>query len=308
MNSPDRPGEFTAVYEVLGPLGLERAQASVRISVREVDEATNAPPVPRTVTARVIAGETVRIRIPVEGMDPDGDSVQLIGQETAPSKGTVVETGQDVLEYEAGVYSSGTDTFRYTVVDALGARASGLIRVGISQRLEGARNPVANDDQVTVRTGVSVLVTVLENDAAAVRIGDGDPLWVAGVGSVWAEAADVEAARAPLPPGAPRLWVMHNPEAFRRIPAGEAPLALAAHTHGGQIRILGPEESWLDIVRPGETVADGWASDEIGQAGNRLYVNRGIGFSGIPARVRCRPELTLVTLRPSGGTLPDRGP
>ncbi|WP_169077932.1 Ig-like domain-containing protein [Microcella alkalica] len=182
--APDRPGEFTAVYEVLGPLGLERAQASVRISVREVDEATNAPPVPRTVTARVIAGETVRIRIPVEGMDPDGDSVQLIGQETAPSKGTVVETGQDVLEYEAGVYSSGTDTFRYTVVDALGARASGLIRVGISQRLEGARNPVANDDQVTVRTGVSVLVPVLENDTDP----DGSPLEVVAVESTDAEA------------------------------------------------------------------------------------------------------------------------
>ena len=182
--APDSPGEFTAVYEVLGPLGLERAQATVRISVREVDEATNAPPVPRTVTARVIAGETVRIRIPVEGMDPDGDSVQLIGQETAPEKGTVVVSGQDVLEYEAGVYSSGTDTFRYAVVDALGARATGVVRVGISQRLEGARNPVANDDQVTVRTGVSVLVPVLDNDTDP----DGSPLQVVAVESTDAEA------------------------------------------------------------------------------------------------------------------------
>ncbi len=182
--APDRPGEFTAVYEVLGPLGLERAQATVRISVREVDEATNAAPVPRTVTARVIAGETVRIRIPVEGMDPDGDSVQLIGQETAPEKGTVVASGQDYLEYEAGVYSSGTDTFRYTVVDALGARSTGIIRVGISQRLEGARNPVANDDTVTVRTGVSVLVPVLENDTDP----DGSPLEVVAVESTDAEA------------------------------------------------------------------------------------------------------------------------
>ncbi|GAA1689165.1 Ig-like domain-containing protein [Microcella alkalica] len=182
--APDAPGEFTAVYEVLGPLGLERAQATVRISVREVDESTNTPPVPRTLTARVIAGETVRIRIPVEGMDPDGDSVQLIGQETAPEKGTVVETGQDYLEYEAGVYSSGTDTFLYTVVDAIGARATGVIRVGISQRLEGARNPVANDDQVTVRTGVSVLVPVLENDTDP----DGSPLQVVAVESTDAEA------------------------------------------------------------------------------------------------------------------------
>lgn len=182
--APDEPGEFTAVYEVLGPLGLERAQATVRISVREVDEATNSAPVTRTVTARVIAGETVRIRIPVEGMDPDGDSVQVIGQESAPEKGTIIDSGQDYLEYEAGVYSAGTDTVRYTVVDALGARASGVIRVGISQRLEGARNPVANDDQVVVRTGVSVLVPVLENDTDP----DGSPLQVAAVESTDAQA------------------------------------------------------------------------------------------------------------------------
>lgn len=163
--APDRPGDFTAVYEVLGPLGVERAQATVRISVREADEATNAPPVPRTITARVIAGETVRIRIPVADMDPDGDSVQLVGQETAPERGSVIDTGLDFLDYEAGEYAAGTDEFRYTVVDALGARASGVIRVGISQRLEGARNPVANDDQVLIRPGSVVTVPVLDNDS-----------------------------------------------------------------------------------------------------------------------------------------------
>jgi len=163
--APDRPGDFTAVYEVLGPLGIERAQATVRISVREVDEATNAPPVPRTITARVIAGETVRIRIPVGDMDPDGDSVQVVGQETAPSRGVVIDSGIDFFDYQAGEYAAGTDEFRYTVVDSLGARASGTIRVGISPRLEGARNPVANDDQVTVRPGGTVLVPVLENDS-----------------------------------------------------------------------------------------------------------------------------------------------
>lgn len=175
--APDRPGDFTAVYEVLGPLGLERAQATVRISVREVNEATNAPPVTRALTARVIAGETVRIRIPVDSMDPDGDSVQLIGQETSPEKGTVIDSGIDYLDYQAGSYSAGTDTFRYTVVDALGARASGTIRVGISPRLDGARNPVANDDQVTIRPGSRVLVPVLDNDTDP----DGSPLSVAAV-------------------------------------------------------------------------------------------------------------------------------
>ncbi len=152
-------------------------------------------------------------------------------------------------------------------------------------------------------------VTVLENDAVAVEAANGDPLWVAGVGSVWAENAAPAAALAAVPAGAPRVWLMHNAEAFREVAADEAPLALAAHSHGGQIRLPGTGTwSWLDVVRPGEVVADGWAADSIGAPGNRLYVNRGIGFSTVPVRIRCRPELTLVTLRAAGGTLPDRGP
>ena len=151
-------------------------------------------------------------------------------------------------------------------------------------------------------------VTVLENEATAIEAQNGDRLWVAGVGSVWAENASVRSALADVPAGAPRVWLMHNPEAFRELPAREAPLALAAHTHGGQIRIAGPSMSWLDIVREGEVVADGWAQSDIGAEGNRLYVNRGIGFSTVPIRIRCRPELTIVTLLSAGGDVPVEAP
>lgn len=200
--APDQPGDFTAVYEVLGPLGEQRAQASVRISVREVNEATNQAPITRTVTARVIAGDTIRVRIPVDGMDPDGDSVQVIGQESSPEKGAVIDTGLDYFDYQAGSYSAGTDTFRYTVVDALGARSSGTIRIGISPRLEGARNPVANDDQVLIRPGFTVLVPVLDNDTDP----DGSPLTVMGVEAnspdVTAEIVDGQFVRV-VPPSTP---------------------------------------------------------------------------------------------------------
>ena len=137
----------------------------------------------------------------------------------------------------------------------------------------------------------------------------GDTLWVAGIGSVWAGASDPEAALSAVPPEAARIALMHNPESYREIGAGRAPLALAGHTHGGQIRLIpGRSESWLDIVREGEVIEDGWAVDSVGAPGNRLYVTRGIGFSGAPLRINCRPELTLVTLRAAGGDVPRRGP
>ncbi len=102
---------------------------------------------------------------------------------------------------------------------------------------------------------------------------------------------------------------MHNPVAYRDLPPGAGPLTMAGHTHGGQIRLKGlPSESWLDIARPREVVADGWAAESVGAPGNRLYVNRGIGFSVVPVRIFCMPELTLFTLQRAGGDLPERSP
>jgi predicted MPP superfamily phosphohydrolase len=150
-------------------------------------------------------------------------------------------------------------------------------------------------------------VHVLENDAVPV-VSEGDTLWVAGVGSVWAGRADVAATLASIPAGAPRLWLMHNSEAFREIPGEEAHLAFAGHTHGGQVRVLpGDHSSWLDIVQPGEVAADAWAADSIGQPPNRIYINRGIGFSSVPVRINCRPELTEIILRQPTGEVPSRG-
>lgn len=162
--APNKTGDFTAVYAVSGPDG-QTAQAQVKIAVREANIATNNPPVPQTVIARVFAGSTVRIKIPLTGIDPDGDSVQLLGQESSPEKGSVIATGADYFDYLAGDYSAGTDSFTYTVVDSLGARATGIVRVGISPKVEGARNPVAVEDDVTSRPGSTVSVQVLANDS-----------------------------------------------------------------------------------------------------------------------------------------------
>ena len=153
-------------------------------------------------------------------------------------------------------------------------------------------------------------VQVLQNEAVQIDApAGGAPLYVAGVGSVWAENSDPAAALGAVPRGAARLVLMHNPESFRSIAPGEAPLAFGAHTHGGQIRVLpGAASSWLDIVRKGEVVADGWAADTIGAQQNRLYVNRGIGFSTVPVRINCRPELTLATLRKARGAHNPSGP
>ncbi|WP_157887645.1 Ig-like domain-containing protein [Frondihabitans sp. PAMC 28766] len=174
--APKTPGNFTAEYAIEGTDG-QRATAQVSISVREADAATNNPPVPQALTARVVSGQTVRIQVPLNNIDPDGDSVQLLGVDSNPQKGNVTSVGADYIDYEAGTYSVGTDSFTYSVIDSLGARATGTIRVGISPRAEGARNPIAVADAVTMRPGGSILVRALANDSDP----DGGALHLTGV-------------------------------------------------------------------------------------------------------------------------------
>jgi hypothetical protein len=171
--APQRPGNYTAIYAVAGPDG-QTARAQVKIAVRQVDLQSNNPPVPVALTSRVLAGGSVTIDVPLSGIDPDGDTVQLLGQETNPQKGVVTSVGPHSITYQAGDYSTGTDSFTYAVIDSLGARATGTIRIGIAKKPGGAPNPVATLDEVAVRPGVTVSVQVLANDSDP----DGSPLHV----------------------------------------------------------------------------------------------------------------------------------
>lgn len=159
-----------------------------------------------------------------------------------------------------------------------------------------------------VREGLEEMgIPVLDN--RAVRLGDAEGgLWIAGIGSAWAGDDDPLRALAEVRAGAARVVFMHNPDSFEEIPAGAAPLAIAAHTHGGQVRIpFLPEWSWLTWVRDDRVHTDGWIDKDYGAAGNRLYVNRGVGFSDVPVRINAAPEITVFELRrPPGDTLPAR--
>ncbi len=164
------------------------------------------------------------------------------------------------------------------------------------------------DDPVNRRMAAQVAsalegigIRVLRNQAVELSSpAGGPPLYIAGIGSAWAGQDRPRETVAGIPAGAARVVFMHNPHSFPQLPAGTAPLALAGHTHGGQIRVPGlPHWSWIDLVRDEPVVADGWINAPYGQPGNRLYVNRGLGFSTVPIRINCRPELTVFTLRRS---------
>ncbi|MEB3826689.1 metallophosphoesterase [Phormidium sp. CCY1219] len=145
-------------------------------------------------------------------------------------------------------------------------------------------------------------VSVLENEAARVFLpGENtEPLYLVGIAADWPGRDRPQVAFADVPDAAPRFVMMHNPNSFAEFAAQTAPIAVAGHTHGGQIRLpLTPQSSWLSFVKQDKVHADGWIDKGYGTEGNRLYVNRGIGFSLLPMRINCPPEITMFTLRPN---------
>ncbi|MFX4272006.1 Ig-like domain-containing protein [Propionibacteriaceae bacterium Y1685] len=162
--APQTAGDHRAVYRITDSEGHE-ASAQVRFQVVGHD-VENSAPQPADVTGRVLAGTTAnRIVIPLEGIDPEGDAVRLLGIDSAPQLGRVVQVDQRWLVYEAYENSSGTDSFSYAVTDSLGARSIGKIRVGVVPRDTRNNPPITVDDEVRAKPGKTVTVNALGNDS-----------------------------------------------------------------------------------------------------------------------------------------------
>jgi hypothetical protein len=158
------PGEYSVIYRVADQFG-ESATARVTFVVVAADAKNDQPPVPLPQTARVFAGSTVPIQVPLDGIDPDGDSVTIVGLATPPQLGVVLDQTADGFEYTADASAGGTDSFSYVVEDAYGKQAIGTILIGVIPRPASAAPPNAVDDSVEVQPGKVATVGVLLNDS-----------------------------------------------------------------------------------------------------------------------------------------------
>lgn len=156
------PGSGEIRYTVTDSFG-NFATSVVHLTVVGANQDDNTAPKPQDIVARTLAGNEVKIKVPLDGIDPEGDSVTLTGLGQAPRLGTV-EIDGTTFRYRAGDDASGTDSFTYTVEDRLGLSATGRIHVGIAARPSVNLKPVAVPDIVRVRPGAHVAVDVVRND------------------------------------------------------------------------------------------------------------------------------------------------
>jgi uncharacterized protein len=140
-------------------------------------------------------------------------------------------------------------------------------------------------------------VTVLNNACLPIER-TGGRIWLAGLDDPLEGNPNPELA---IPasirnvPNEPVILMCHAPDYADKLlthPAGSAVgLMLSGHTHGGQVRL--PLVGALQLPPLGRKYVEGWF--RLGQM--QLYVNRGIGTVGIPFRLDCPPEVTILTLR-----------
>ncbi|MGN8026721.1 Ig-like domain-containing protein [Microbacterium sp. 22242] len=153
-----------ATYEAVDSNG-QKAAGYITIQVLPVDEKTNTAPRPHDLTVRALSGTSVRIAVPLDGLDAEGDSVELVGLDSAPKQGQVTEVGSNFLTYQAFDNASGIDSFTYKVRDRLGKDATATVHVGIAPGSNINQAPYAVKDSVTMRPGRTVAVAVLGNDS-----------------------------------------------------------------------------------------------------------------------------------------------
>ena len=160
---------------------------------------------------------------------------------------------------------------------------------------DGVFAVLGNHDYYAGREGVARAlrdagVQLLLNEGRTIRADDGGGFALLGVDDLWASryagaGPDLAHAVSTVRPDAPRILLAHQPAYFDRV-ASQVALQLSGHTHGGQINPgFRPTEFFMHYI-----------AGKYERGGSTLWVNRGFGVAGPPARIGAPPEVTKIVL------------
>ena len=138
--------------------------------------------------------------------------------------------------------------------------------------------------------------SLLRNQSVPLKI-NGDEILLGGVEnwgrSPYPKYADLSKTFAGKDPAGFKILLTHNPDHWQAEVVGKTDIALclSGHTHGMQFGIKKTGITWS----PAQYKFKYW--DGLYQHNEQfLYVNRGIGYLGLPARIGMPPEITVIEL------------
>ena len=135
-------------------------------------------------------------------------------------------------------------------------------------------------------------VQVLANQSEPIER-DGARVWLAGVNDVLSQTADLSKTLRSVPAEEAVVLLAHEPDFADVASRFPIDLQLSGHSHGGQVRF--PLMPPLYLPRLAKIYV--WGRYQVGSLA--LYTNPGLGTIGVPMRLNCPPEITLLRLRPA---------
>jgi hypothetical protein len=214
---------------------------------------------------------------------------RVLGQVNALSPDLVVLTGDFVSFGPLG---------RSFAMGAMERCAEQLSKIVCAQRFAVMGNHDSVLGAPTIRPILAAVdIPLLVNEYVPIERG-GARLWLSGIHDPVTHVPNLDTA-IPERPDGPVVLMSHGPDYADTViahPRGQfVDLMIVGHTHGGQVRL--PFLGAIVLPSGGKKYVEGLFRFERMQ----LYVNRGIGTTGLPLRLNSPPEVTLFTLRQAEG-------
>ncbi len=149
----------------------------------------------------------------------------------------------------------------------------------------------ATDPEHVTRALQAQNIQVLANQSQPIEQ-DGARFWLAGVNDVMNGAADLSKTMHGVPASEAVILLAHEPDFADEAAKSPIDLQLSGHSHGGQIRIPFLPPLYLPALAKKYV----WGTYQVGPL--MLHTSAGLGTIGVPMRLNCPPEITLLTLRP----------
>jgi predicted MPP superfamily phosphohydrolase len=150
----------------------------------------------------------------------------------------------------------------------------------------------ATDPEHVTRALQAQNIQVLANQSQPIEQ-DGARFWLAGVNDVMNGAADLSKTMHGVPASEAVILLAHEPDFADEAAKSPIDLQISGHSHGGQIRIPFLPPLYLPALAKKYV----WGTYQVGPL--MLHTSAGLGTIGVPMRLNCPPEITLLTLRRS---------
>lgn len=237
------------------------------------------------------------VKVPIRGLHKDLDGLRLVQisdihlspflseRELARAVDMANETRADLALVTGDLITSYRDPLDACIEQLSRLKAEGGV-IGCLGNHEVYARAEGYATQHAAQAGIQIL-----RDEAQVRFFRGHPLNFAGVDYQRMHDAYLVGAQRHIVAGMPNVLLSHNPDVFRTAAAQGYDLTISGHTHGGQITV--------EILHQNLSMARFYTPYVYGlytEGNASIYVTRGLGTVGVPARLGAPPEVAVIRL------------